>query len=82
VDSQKIDNTISGGVALEAGYSEVNKKDDIYDGVFTDVQIDSLEKEGIEPTLFFSNVYTGLQGVVRKVENAISATIDWVIDTF
>lgn len=82
VDSQKIDSTISGGVALEARYSEVNKKDDIYDGVFTDVQIASLEKEGIEPTLFFSNVYTGLQGVVRKVENAISATIDWVIDTF
>lgn len=82
VDSQKIDSTISGGVALEAQYSEVNKKDNIYDGVFTDVKVTSLEKEGVEPTIFFSNVYTGVQGVIRKVEKAISATIDWVIDTF
>ncbi|WP_213023727.1 polysaccharide deacetylase family protein [Brevibacillus reuszeri] len=82
LDSQKIDSTIEGGVALEAEYSEVNKKDDIYDGVFTDVKVASPGAEGAEETVLFTNIYTGFQGVVARVENAIDASIDWVIDTF
>ncbi|MGG4455240.1 polysaccharide deacetylase family protein [Brevibacillus porteri] len=83
MDQQQIDPSISsGGVALEAAYSEVNKKDDIYDGVFADVQIGSLVQPNGEQQMLFSNVQTGLAGVVSSIKKAISATTDWVIDTF
>lgn len=83
LDKQQIDPSISsGGVALEAAFSDVNKKDDIYDGVFADVQIASLEQPNGEQQMLFSNVQTGLAGVVSSTKKAISAAVDWVIDTF
>lgn len=83
LDKQQIDPSVSnGGVALEAAYSEVNKKDDIYDGVFADVQIASLEQPNDEQQMLFSNVQTGLAGVVSSIKKAISVAMDWVIDTF
>ncbi|MEK4343094.1 polysaccharide deacetylase [Brevibacillus sp. FSL L8-0710] len=83
LDNQEVDSAIgNGGVALASEYSKQNKKDNIYDGVFDDVQIVSLEKENSSPAVLFSNKHTGFQGVVHHVEKAINASIDWAIDTF
>lgn len=82
-DNIAVDSSVStGGVALESKYSKRNKKDDIYDGVFIDVTVHSLDKEQAPQTVVYTNRSTGAQGVVRKIEKAISASIDWVIDTF
>ncbi|RNB92457.1 polysaccharide deacetylase [Brevibacillus fluminis] len=83
LDNTAIDPAIGqGGVALEAQYSKKNKKDDIYDGVFTDVKVASVGEKETDQTVLFTNSYTGFQGAISRVENAISASIDWVIDTF
>lgn len=83
LDNTAIDSAIGqGGVALEAQYSKKNKKDDIYDGVFTDVKVASVGEKETDQTVLFTNSYTGFQGAISRVENAISASIDWVIDTF
>ncbi|UNK18307.1 polysaccharide deacetylase family protein [Paenibacillus sp. N3/727] len=91
------DQTISGavnggGVALGSEYSKQNKKDDIYDGVFDDVQVVSLEKlkkedsnnslDSVESVTVYNNQFIGIQKVVNSIERAISDSIDWAIDTF
>lgn len=84
VDKQEIDREIkSGGVALESAYSERNKKDDIYDAVFTDLNVVALaDSEAGSDTVLFRNSYTGFEKVVHVISEAIHATIDWVIETF
>ncbi|QRG65561.1 polysaccharide deacetylase family protein [Brevibacillus choshinensis] len=83
-EKQEIDKGIeSGGVALESEYSEQNKKDDIYDAVFTDLNVTALAEgaTGTDPVLF-RNSFTGFEKVVHVISGAISAAIDWVIETF
>lgn len=83
LSDRAIDSAIkSGGIALESKYSEQNKKDDIYDGVFDDVQVQSLGSGEGQPTLLFSNQQTGLQGVINKLKKQTNAVVDWMIDTF
>lgn len=71
-----------GGVALESAYSKKNKKDDIYDAVFTDLQISELSGANGEEVMLFHNSYTGWEKVVNAVKRGWNVCIDWVMDTF
>ncbi|MED4780640.1 polysaccharide deacetylase [Brevibacillus choshinensis] len=84
IDKQRIDGTIvKGGVALESEYSKQNKKDDIYDAVFTDVNVIAVaNKSSAKENVLYRNSYTGFEKVVNVLKKASSATIDWVIETF
>lgn len=62
----------SGSVALESEYNVQNERDDIYDGVFDDVQIKGL----------YSNRFSGLDKWFKEIERSMDATLDWVIETF
>lgn len=82
LENQAIDGGIaSGSVALESAYHEQGDNDNIYDGVFEDVQVKAVTADG-EGGVLYSNRLTG----VRKIEDAAShvfnSTLDWVMDTF
>lgn len=82
-DRQEFDDSIrSGGLAIEAEYSKQNKKDDIYDGVFEDIEMVLLEQEGSESNLVFSNQIKGFQSIVHRIKKGINTAINWVMDTF
>ncbi|MDF2679820.1 MAG: hypothetical protein K0R47_1010 [Brevibacillus sp.] len=84
IEKQGIDRTIDrGGVALESEYSKQNKKDDIYDAVFADVNVIALANNSTgQENVLFRNSYTGFEKVINVIKKAIFATIDWVIETF
>ncbi len=83
VDGQALQGLLkSGGIALEAEYSEQNKKDDIYDGVFEDFEVSLLTGEDSRPEVVFSSRITGFQGIVHGFKKGLDASIDWVMDTF
>lgn len=77
---QVIDNSIKGGLALESEYSEQNRKDDIYDAVFDDVQIVSLSGND-KNLVVYSNKQTGIQIIVRKIREVFNGMIDWAVTT-
>lgn len=82
IDSQET-TLDSGGLALESRYSEQNKKDDIYDAVFTDMSVVALaDGTSSTETVLFRSEYSGWEKVVYTSKKAISAVIDWVIETF
>src|SRR5690606_6801095 len=81
VDGQALQGLLkSGGIALEAEYSEQNKKDDIYDGVFEDFEVSLLTGEDSRPEVVFSSRITGFQGIVYGFKKGLDASIDWVMD--
>ncbi|MED4909794.1 polysaccharide deacetylase family protein [Brevibacillus centrosporus] len=84
VNQQAIDSAIaSGGVALGSAYSEKNKQDDIYDGVFTDVKISSIQNGASDQEqILFRNSYTGMEKAVNRMKDAFTTTVDWVMETF
>jgi hypothetical protein len=83
LEERQIDSSISaGGVALESGFSEMNHKDDIYDGVFDDIRIESIRTDGERKTVLYQNSFEGLDKIVSRVKNGFDSTIDWMIDTF
>ncbi|RED61596.1 polysaccharide deacetylase family protein [Cohnella lupini] len=83
LEERQIDSSINaGGVALESGFSEMNHKDDIYDGVFDDIRIESIRTDGERNTVLYQNSFEGLDKIVSRVKNAFDSTIDWMIDTF
>ncbi|WP_432774714.1 polysaccharide deacetylase [Brevibacillus gelatini] len=82
IDSQET-TLDSGGLALESRYSEQNKKDDIYDAVFTDMSVVALaDGTSSTETVLFRSEYSGWEKVVYTSKKAVSAVIDWVIETF
>ncbi|MMZ60640.1 hypothetical protein D1872_227480 [compost metagenome] len=82
VENLQIDPSISsGGIALEAKYNEQNEKDDIYDGVFEDVQVSSLGNESDE-SFEYSLKLSGVEGVVSRVKKAVNTAVNWTIETF
>lgn len=82
-DNQKIDSSIgSGGIALEAQYNEQNEKDDIYDGVFKDLQVTSLGDVSEGHSFKFSMKPSGVNGVFHKVKNVFDSVVNWAIETF
>ncbi|MEF2965306.1 polysaccharide deacetylase family protein [Paenibacillus sp. M1] len=79
----KIDESIAaGGVAFASEYNEHNKKDDIYDAVFKNVEIlDTDDASGKESHLF-SNRSAGFKGLIAKAREAVNNAVDWAIETF
>lgn len=71
-----------GGIALESASSKSNKKDDIYDGVFQDVQISAWEDNREQAVMVFSNKPGGFRKASRAIEQAVDQAINWAIDTF
>lgn len=79
---QEIDRSLAkGGIGLGASYHKKNNKDDIYDGVFDDIIVKSIEKNDDEK-IVFSNTLNGFQKVVGTLKKSINNTANWVIDTF
>lgn len=82
LNQQSIDNAIrTGGVALGSQYNVQNQKDDIYDGVFDELKVTSLQEEG-HSRVVFNSKESGIKMVVTQIQKAISTSIDWAIDTF
>lgn len=71
-----------GDIALEARYHEDNEKDDIYDGVFANVRIERLDRNGDSAELLFSSKYSGVSRAVAAGRRVVNDVIDWVIRTF
>lgn len=83
LDGQQIAGSIdSGSVSLESEFSEYNKKDDIYDAVFKNVQVFSGDVKNGKESLLYSNQPSGLKGLASKVREAVQAAVNWAIDTF
>ncbi|GAA0122936.1 MAG: polysaccharide deacetylase family protein [Clostridium argentinense] len=79
------DNITTGGVALESRYSEINKKDRIYDGVFDDLKIQEIieEKNGnSEMPILFYNGYSKSEKITRDIKIFFNSLVDWAIETF
>lgn len=77
LDKRKIDDSIrTGTVAVEAEYSENNKKENIYDARFENMEITAGDR------VLFSNAPRGWQGAADRVKAAVNAAIDWAIETF
>lgn len=78
----EIDSSLTkGGIGLGASYHKQNKKDDIYDGVFDDIVVKSIEDNGDEKVLS-SNTLDGFQKVGGTLKKAFNNATNWVIDTF
>lgn len=80
---QAIDASIaSGSIALESAYHKQGDNDDIYDGVFDDVQVTALQADGEKGDVLYSNRLAGLEQVAAAAKRAWNASVDWMIDTF
>ncbi len=83
VEQLAIDESLQdGAVALEAAYSEANRKDDIYDAVFDRLSLTAIDAQGEVTDVLYSNVLTGLPWVRRIITERADALIDWAIDAF
>ncbi|MNP27450.1 hypothetical protein D3C76_1203620 [compost metagenome] len=83
VENLQVDSSISsGGIALEAQFNEQNEKDDIYDGVFEDLQISPLGIERADQSFKYSLKPSGIEGIVSRVKKAVNAAVNWTMDTF
>ncbi|WP_334073060.1 MULTISPECIES: polysaccharide deacetylase family protein [Paenibacillus] len=77
LDKRQIDDSIrSGTVAVEAEYNEKNKKENIYDARFENMEITAGDQ------VLFSNAPHGWQGAADRVKAAVNAAVDWAIETF
>ncbi|WP_169087189.1 polysaccharide deacetylase family protein [Paenibacillus sp. PL91] len=72
----------SGEIALSSEASPINEKDDIYDAAFDDIRVMSVSEDGSEQKLLYKNGYTGIEGLISRIRNAVNASFDWAIDTF
>ena len=71
-----------GSICLKSMRSEKNIRDDVYDGVFNDLYIETIAKtdEKVEP--LFDNRLTGFQKVFDEVKDKFAKVIDWFIENF
>jgi len=80
---ESIDGSLaSGSIALESMYHEQKDHDDIYDGLFDDVEVLQLKADGSVGDKLYSNRLTGIELVVGTVQRTWNNVIDWAIDTF
>lgn len=86
-----IDDAIGqGGIALGAQYSEANEKDDIYDAIFANLQINVLyadaggdsDGDSVGEELVFSHKTSLLGRIATTVQGWFTALLNWIIDTF
>ncbi|GIQ69801.1 polysaccharide deacetylase [Xylanibacillus composti] len=83
VEGLEIDAGLQGsGIALEARYSEQNRKDDIYDAVFDRLAVASVHDQGEVAEELYSNKLTGISKVRRAIANQVNALVDWSIEAF
>lgn len=80
---QQISSSIVGGnISLASKASLNNEKDDIYDAVFDNIKVTTVNEDGTEHESLYKNGYVGIEGLISRVKNAINASFDWAIDTF
>ncbi|THF84144.1 polysaccharide deacetylase family protein [Cohnella fermenti] len=72
----------SGSIALESEYHPQGDNDDIYDGIFDDVQVVSLGADGEKEADLYSNRLTGVEKLVSEAVRGWNATVDWFMETF
>ncbi|MGM9967285.1 MAG: polysaccharide deacetylase family protein [Rummeliibacillus sp.] len=83
ISKLKIDKEIQrGGISLESEYNEQNKKDDIYDGVFEDLEVKNLEHGENNQSELFTNKPSGMMKATSQIKKGFDAVIDWAIVTF
>ncbi len=83
LDGLGIDDSIgSGRIALAGQFSEQNEKDDIYDAVFENVEITSLEAKDGRSAMVFSNRLSGWKGLEKQVKLTFDGMVNWMIEHF
>ena len=71
-----------GGVMLEAEASPLNKKDTIYDAVFDNLQLLTLQADGTPGAHVYDNRRSGLEQAMHVIRSTVNRTVDWAIETF
>lgn len=80
---KSIDGSIdSGSIALESMYHKQGDNDDIYDGLFDDVEVWTLKADGSVGQKMYSNRLTGMDRWLNTTKHKWNDTVDWAIDTF
>ena len=59
-----------------------NVKDDVYDGVFNDLCIESIANNNEKTEKIFDNRINGLQKIYEEVKDKFNSVIDWFIENF
>ncbi|WP_245347450.1 polysaccharide deacetylase family protein [Cohnella lubricantis] len=81
---QAIDGQIASGfVALESAYHEQGDNDDIYDGVFDNLEVrEASDDAGEAGSVLYSNRLSGVRRIADTASHVFNTTVDWVMDTF
>lgn len=80
---EAIDGSLAAGsIALESMYHEQKDNDDIYDGLFDDVEVRQLKADGSAGDKLYSNRLTGIEFLVGTAQRMWNNMIDWAIETF
>ena len=62
--------------------SEKNLKDDVYDGVFNDLCIESIASNNEKVATLFDNRLNGFQKIYEEMKDKFNSVIDWFIENF
>lgn len=71
-----------GSISLKSMRSEKNSKDDVYDGVFDDLYIQSIASNNEKVATLFDNRLNGFQKIYEEVKDKFNTIIDWFIENF
>lgn len=83
LDRQPIADSIgSGKITLASQASDPQKKDGIYDAVFENVEIVSLDSPHGSEVVLFSNRLSGWEGLVKRAKLTFDGAVNWVMDHF
>lgn len=91
LDGFDLEGVPEGAIGLAAEWNEQNRKEDIYDAVFRDTAIFSLEpggetaegdEESAAERVVFTSKYSGWKEWKHRVESLWDNVIDWAIETF
>lgn len=81
--NETIDGSIqSGSIALESMYHKQKDNDDIYDGLFDDVEVRKLKADGSVGEKLYSNRLVGVNYLIGTAKRTWNDIIDWAIETF
>ncbi len=81
LENEPIHSIGQGSIALESEASPLHK-DDIYDGVFKDIVVSSLDQHGEIEDNLFSSKETGFRKMMSELEEGYHNVLDWAIETF
>lgn len=83
VKGEQVDEAInSGGILLESAFHKLNHKDDIYDGVFENLTVQTSNESYPDNVTIFSNTLDGFAKVIDRIKSTINLAVNWIIEVF